>query len=154
MTDTNKSAIPAGGWPVPPKYGAPISLEKAKRVMAAAEAEANANGWPMVIAIFDSSGHLKLLHRLDQANQGAVLLAQRKAQTAIQFRRPTRLFEEMLSANANGLKMLAMGDELLPVEGGLPLLENGEVIGAIGVSGMLSSQDGQAAAAGARILEG
>jgi uncharacterized protein GlcG (DUF336 family) len=139
----------------PPKYGPPITLERARVVSTAAEAEATANGWPMVIAIVDSSGILKVLHRLDHANYGAVALSQRKAEAAIKFRRSTKVFEDILIAGATpGLRMLAMGSELIAVEGGLPLIENGEVIGAIGVSGMMSDQDGQVAQAGARALEG
>jgi glc operon protein GlcG len=154
MPDPEKlgpSAAPA----VPPKYGPPISLARARLVMAAAEAEATANGWPMVIAILDSTGYLKLLHRLDHANFGAVALAQRKAEAAIKFRRSTKVLEDMLVAGAApGLRMLSMGSELIAVEGGLPLLEHGEVVGAIGISGMQSTQDGQVASAGARALEG
>ena len=122
--------------------------------MAAAEAEASAQGWPMVIAILDSTGHLAMLHRLDQANYGAVALAQRKAEAAIKFRRSTKALEDMLLGGAPGLRMLSMGAELIAVEGGLPLVAGGEVIGAIGVSGMYSAQDGQVAIAGARVLEG
>jgi glc operon protein GlcG len=146
MADTNRTA--------PPPYGQPISLEKAKKVMAAAEAEANANGWPMAITILDSSGCLKLMHRLDNANQGAAVLSQRKAESAIKFRAPTRMFEEILVSGTYGSLMLAMGPDLLPVGGGIPLIERGEVIGSIGVSGMQPLQDGQVASAGARLLEG
>ena len=148
-TPSTQTTLPAAGTP-PPKYGRPISLDAARKVMAAAEAEANANGWPMAIAIFDSTGHLAMLHRLDQANHGAVALAQRKGEAAIKFRRPTKTFEDMLVAGGAGLRMLAMTSELIAVEGGAPLLQDGEVIGSIGVSGMQSHQDAQVANAGAR----
>jgi uncharacterized protein GlcG (DUF336 family) len=155
MPDPQNIAPPAAPAMVPPRYGPPISLARARVVMAAAEAEASANGWPMVIAILDSTGHLKLLQRLDQANLGAVALAQRKAEAAIKFRRSTKVLEDMLVAGgAPGLRMLSMGSELIAVEGGLPLIEQGEVVGAIGVSGMQSTQDGQVASAGARALDG
>lgn len=138
----------------PPKYGPPISLELAKRIMLAAEAEATNNDWPMVIAILDSGVNLVMLHRLDHANHGAVAFAQRKAETAVKFRRSTKVFEDLLCADTKGLRMLSMASELIAVEGGVPLLQNGEVIGSIGVSGMMSHQDGQVALAGARVLEG
>lgn len=135
-----------------PPYGRPIPLDAARRVMAAAEAEAQKNGWPMVIAILDSTGHLAMLHRLDGANLGAVALAQRKAEAAIKFRAPTKNFEDFLVAGGPGLRFLAMASELIAVEGGVPLVANGEVVGSIGVSGMQSSQDGIVANAGARAM--
>jgi glc operon protein GlcG len=148
MTSEDKRPAPPAP---PPPYGPPLSLALAKRVMAAAEAEANANGWPMVIAILDSTGHLAMLHRLDQANLGAVALAQRKAQTAIDFRRPTKIYEDMIGAG--GLRLLSVAAELIALEGGVPLVAAGQVVGAIGVSGMQSFQDGQVATAGARALD-
>jgi glc operon protein GlcG len=146
------SATPPPAPTSPPPYGPPLSLEAAKRVMAAAEAEAVANGWPMVIAIFDSTGHLAMLHRLDQSNLGAVGLAQRKAETAVRFRRATKVFEEIVAGG--GTRLLSVADDIITLEGGLPLLAGGLVVGAIGVSGMQSHQDGQVAAAGARALLG
>lgn len=138
---------------LPPKYGNPISLEAAKRVVAAAEAEAIANQWPMVIAIVDSGGHLVILHRLDQAQLGSVSIAQLKAETAVNFRRPTKVFEEAVAGSGIGLRVLSMAN-VCALEGGLPLLVGGEVVGAIGVSGMQSTQDAQVAAAGATALQG
>jgi uncharacterized protein GlcG (DUF336 family) len=135
---------------VSPPYGAPISLEAAKRVMAAAEAFASAKGWPVVIAVYDSTGRLKLLHRLDQSNLAALELAQRKAETAVRFRRPTKAFEEILAGG--GTRLLSIASEVVALEGGVPLFENGAVIGSIGVSGMSSPEDGEVAAAGALAL--
>lgn len=145
---------PAASFPsaAPPAYGPPISLAAARRVMFAAEGEADAHAWRMVIAIVDSGGNLVMLHRLDQANLGAVEIAQRKAAAAVNFRRPTKVFEDLLAAGGAGLRMLAFGPGLFPVDGGVPLIEKGLVIGAIGVSGMQSFQDAQVAAAGARAL--
>ncbi len=134
----------------PPPYGPPISLESAKRVVAAAEAFARSKGWPVVIAIFDSGGHLKLLHRLDQSNLAAVELAQRKAKTAVSFRRPTKAFEEIVAGG--GLRLLSIASEVVALEGGVPLFENGAVVGSIGVSGMSSPEDGEVAAAGVAAL--
>lgn len=135
----------------PPKYGAPIALEDAKRVVAAAEAEAMAHQWPMVIAIVDSGGHLVMLHRLDQAQHGSVSIAQLKAETAVNFRRPTKAFEEAVANGGIGLRILSMPG-VCALEGGLPLMVEGEIVGAIGVSGMQSTQDAQVAVAGANAL--
>lgn len=135
----------------PPSYGAPIALAEAARVMAAAEAEAVRNDWPMVIAIVGSGGHLVMLHALDDAQHGSVAVAQAKAETAVNFRRPSKLFEEAVEAGGLGLRVLAMSN-LLPLDGGLPLIVDGCVIGAIGVSGMQSTQDAQVAAAGVAAL--
>ena len=135
----------------PPPYGPPLSLDAARRVMAAAEAEASAHGWPMAIAIVDSSGHLVLFQKLNQTNLGSVALAQRKAEAAALFRRATKVFEDII-ATPGGVRLLSLGPELVAVEGGVPLMEGGAVVGAIGVSGMQSAQDGQVAAAGARAL--
>ncbi len=135
----------------PPPYGQPISLESAKRVAAAAEAFASDKGWPVVIAIFDSGGRLKLLHRLDQSNLAAVELAQKKAKTSVDFRRPTKAFEEIVAGG--GSRLLSIASEVVALEGGLPLFANGAVIGSIGVSGMSSAEDGEVAAAGALGLQ-
>ena len=136
----------------PPPYGPPLSLDAARRVMAAAEAEAVANGWPMAIAVVDSTGHLVLFQKLDQANLGSVALAQRKAEAAALFRRSTKVFEDIIATAPGGVRLLSLGPDLVPNEGGVPLLASGAVVGAIGVSGMQSTQDGQVAAAGARAL--
>lgn len=136
---------------LPPPYGAPITLDDARRVMAAAEAEAAAHGWPMAIAIVGSGGQLVMLHALDQVQHGSVPVAQAKAETAVNFRRPSKLFEEAVAAGGLGLRILGMAN-LLPLDGGLPLLIDGRVVGAIGVSGMQSTQDAQVAAAGAAAL--
>ena len=101
----------------PPPYGPPISLEAAKKVMAAAEAEASRNGWAVVIAIVDSTGHLAMLHRLDQSHLGAVAIAPRKAMSAVNFRRSTKVFDDIVSGGGAGLRMLAFAPEMLPVEG-------------------------------------
>jgi len=155
MSPTNDPPAPAAPAPGPaPAYGPPISLEAARKVMAAAEAEAVANGWRMAIAIVDSGGNLVMLHLMDQSNLGAVAIAPRKATAAVNFRRPTKVFEEMLVAGGAGIRMLAFTPELIPVDGGVPLIDAGLVIGAIGVSGMQSFQDAQVANVGARALGG
>ena len=138
---------------LPLPYGAPIALAAARAVMAAAEAEALANQWPMVIAIVDSGGNLVMLHKLDQAQIGSIAIAQGKAETAANFRRPTKVFEDSVAAGGLGLRVLSMHN-VTALEGGLPLVVDGLVVGAIGVSGMRSTQDAQVAAAGANALQG
>jgi uncharacterized protein GlcG (DUF336 family) len=142
---------PVAGAPLPQPYGPPITLAMARRVVDAAEAEAAKHGWPMVIAIFDSTGHLALLHRMDQAQLGSVAVAQGKAETAVLFRRPSKVFEDLVGKGGNHLRLLAMPG-MTPLEGGLPIMLNGAVIGGIGVSGMQSSQDQQVAEAGIAAL--
>lgn len=136
----------------PVVYGTPISLDAAKKVAAAAEKEAAGNGWPMVIAIVDSTGHLAVLHKMDQAQFGSVAIAQAKAETALNFRRATKVFEDSVANGGRGLRVLEMGN-VTGLEGGIPLLVNGEVVGAIGISGMQGHQDAQVAEAGAAALE-
>ena len=148
MTETDSKAVAPSG--VPPRYGSPISLADAERVVGAAQAFAEARGWPVVIAVFDSTAHLALLHRLDQANLGAVELAQRKAETAVRFRRATKAFEDMVAGG--GLRLLSVASDIIALEGGLPLLKDGLVIGSIGVSGLTSAEDAQVAQAGADAL--
>jgi glc operon protein GlcG len=136
---------------MPPRYGPPITLGQARVVMAAAEAEALANDWPMVVAIVGSGGQLVMLHALDHTQHGSVPVAQGKAETAVNFRRPSKLFEDAVASGSLGLRLLGMHN-LLPLDGGLPLIIDGCVIGAIGVSGMQSTQDAQVAAAGVAAL--
>jgi len=133
-------------------YGAPISLEQAKKVAAGAEAEARKNGWNVVIAILDSGGHLVLLQRLDNTQFASVEVAQQKAYSAVAFRRPTKVFQDGVAAGGEGLRILKLAGAT-PVEGGLPLIVDGKLVGAIGVSGVTSQQDNQIAKAGADALK-
>ncbi len=135
----------------PLAYGSPIRLEAAGRVVEAARNHAQANGWAMVIAVTDAGGHLVLLQRMDHAAHGSVEVAQRKAATAAAFKRATKGFEETLASGGATLRLLSMHNAIL-MDGGIPLIEDGRVVGAIGVSGMHPSQDGQVAEAGARVL--
>jgi glc operon protein GlcG len=132
-------------------YGAPIDLDTAKRVAAAAGKEADGNGWPVVIAIVDSGDNLVLLHRHDLAQLGSIAIAQAKASTAVKMKRPTKMLDEGVTKGGGGLRVLAL-DGIVPMEGGLPLMRDGKIIGAIGVSGVTSPQDGEVAAAGAAAL--
>jgi len=135
---------------VPPPttpYGAPISLDAAKKAMAAAEAEAVRNKWGVSVAIVDSGANLVMLHRLDNAQLASVRLAEAKARTAVEFRRPTKALEDAVAGGGVGLRVLTFGASL--AEGGVLILADGRIIGAIGVSGVASHQDAQVAKAGA-----
>ena len=138
--------------PLPPQpYGAPISLADAKKAMAAAEAEATKNGWGVAIAIVDSGANLVMLQRLDNAQLSSVRIAEQKARTAAEFRRPTKVFEDAVAGGGIGLRVLSFGASV--AEGGVPIVSGGKVIGAIGVSGVQSHQDAQVAQAGADALK-
>jgi len=135
----------------PLRYGTPITLDAARRVMAAAEAEAARNQWPMVIAIVDTAGHLVMLHRMDQAQNGSIVIAPEKARTAVDFKRPTKVFQDAVAQGGVHLRLLGTPNAL-PMEGGVPIIKDGEIIGGIGVSGMSSDQDAQVAEAGLAAL--
>jgi glc operon protein GlcG len=128
-------------------YGPPILLGVAKQVMAAAEAEAARNDWGVAIAIVDSGANLVMLHRLDNAQLSSVRIAEAKARTAAEFRRPTKVFEDAVAGGGIGLRVLTFDASV--AEGGVPIVSNGTIIGAIGVSGVQSHQDAQVAQAGA-----
>jgi glc operon protein GlcG len=143
---------PVAGQNTPPTYGPPITLEQAKKVAAAAESEARKNGWDVFIAIVDSGTNLVFLERLDDAQLGSLHVAQQKAYTAAGYRRSTKVFEDGVAAGGKDLRYL--GNELImPIEGGLPIIVGGKVIGAIGVSGVTSQQDAIIAKAGVDALK-
>ena len=146
---------PAAPPPPPPTtpYGAPIALDAAKQVMAAAEAEPMKNNWPMAIVILDSTGHLVMLHRLDNTQYGSIGVAEDKAHSALDFRRPSKVFEDLIAQGGLNLRLLALHGAT-PLEGGVPIIVDGKIIGAIGVSGAASNQDGQVAKAGADAAAG
>jgi glc operon protein GlcG len=128
-----------------------LTLEAAKKIAAAAEAEAIKNKWNVVIAIVDDGGHLIYLQRMDGTQTGSVDVAIKKAQTAMAFKRPTKVFEDAIAGGRNALIALPGA---LPLEGGLPLVTGNQSIGAIGVSGVKSTEDGQIAKAGSDSLAG
>lgn len=133
------------------KYGAPITLADARRVAEAAEAEAAANGWAVVVAVTDSGGNVVVLHRMDHAQLGSVDIARAKATTAVRFKRPTKSFEDGLEEGGRNTRALSM-EGVCAVEGGIMLIRKDEIIGGIGVSGVLPTQDAQVAAAGAAVV--
>ncbi len=134
--------------PPPPSYGAPLTLEAAKKAMAASEAEAKKNNWPVAIAILDTTGSLVMLQKLDNTQTGSVEIAVGKARTSLDFRRPTKALQDVVAGGGAGLRLLAVPN-MLPLEGGVPIVVDGKIIGAVGVSGVNSDQDAQVAMAGA-----
>jgi uncharacterized protein GlcG (DUF336 family) len=122
-----------------------LTLEATKQIAASANAEAKKNKWNVVIAIMDDGAHLLYLERMDSTQIASVVVAQEKAKTAVLFKRPSKALEEAVVAGRNVVMTLPGAT---PIEGGLPIVVDGELVGAIGVSGGTSSQDGMVAAAG------
>src|SRR5574339_117901 len=114
-----------------------LTLDAARRIAAAAEAEARKNNWAVSVAVVDDAGHLMLFHRLDGAKLVATDIAIRKARTAVYFQGPTKSLEEEV---AGGRTALLPIDGFMPLEGGIPLIVEGVLVGAIGVSGVTGSQ--------------
>ena len=138
--------------PPPPPYGTPITLDQAKKAMAAAEAEAKKNSWNVVIAVLDSGGHLVILHRLDGTQLGSIDVAKEKAYSAVLYRRPTKVFQDLVGQGGANLRLLRLSGAS-PLEGGIPIVMDGKIVGAVGVSGVTSEQDAQIAKAGADALK-
>jgi len=136
---------------MPNPYGVSINLETAKKVAAAAIAEARKNNWTMAVAITDTAGDLIYFEKIDATQTGSVKVSMNKARSAALFKRPTKAFQDVLAAGGEGLRVLGL-EGAVPVEGGLPLLMDGKIVGAIGVSGGTSQQDGVSAKAGADAL--
>jgi len=134
---------------LPNGYGASIGVETARKVAAAATAEGKKNGWTVAVAIVDQAGELVLFERIDNTQAGSVKVAQEKARTAARFKRPTKAFEEALVGGRQAILGLP---DVVPLEGGIPLIIDGKIVGAIGVSGATSQQDGVCAQAGADTL--
>lgn len=132
-------------------YGPPISLADAKKAMAAAEAEAVRNNWGVAIAIVDSGANLVMMMRLENAQLSGPRIAEAKAMTSVEFRRPTKTFEDAVAGGGIGLRVLTFGASV--AEGGVPIVSGGKIIGAIGVSGVASHQDAQIAQAGADAIK-
>ena len=127
-----------------------LTLDDAKIIAAAAEAEARRNDWPVVIAIVDDGGHLLFLLRLDNTQYGSIEVAIQKARSAIAFRRQTKVLEEQVTQGQ--VRYLGLPGAI-PIEGGLPIVSENQFIGAIGVSGVRSHQDAQIAQVGIDALE-
>ena len=139
------------GAQAPTPYGPPINLEQAKKVVAGAEAEAKKNGWPVVIVVLDSGGQMVMLQRLDNAQWGSIDIAREKARTAVALRRPTKVLQDGIAQGGVNLRFLSTGFSVL--EGGIPIVLDGKIIGSVGVSGVTSQQDAQIAQAGIDTLK-
>jgi glc operon protein GlcG len=125
-----------------------LTIADADRITAAAEAKAKAEGWNVVIAILDDGGHLVSLRRMDGVQIGSVEVAQAKAKSAVYFKRPTKAFEDM--SKTEGGARVATLPNATAIEGGLPFFKDGVIVGAIGISGVTSAQDGIIAEAGVK----
>jgi glc operon protein GlcG len=138
--------------PPPPAYGPAITLEQAKKVLAAAEAEAKKNNWPVVISVVDPGGQLVALSRLDNTQFGSIEVARDKAYSAVAFRRPTKVFQDLIAKSGDNVRLLGLrGASVL--EGGIPIVVDGKIIGAVGVSGATGVQDSQVAQAGVEAMK-
>jgi glc operon protein GlcG len=133
---------------MPNPYGAAIGLDNAKKVAAPAIAEAAKNNWTMAVAVVDPSGNLVYYEKMDNTQIGSANMAIEKARSAALFKRPTKTFQDALAAGGDGMRILRL-QGAVPIEGGIPILVDGKIAGAIGVSGGTAPQDGQCAKAGA-----
>jgi glc operon protein GlcG len=133
----------------PPSYGPPIGIELARKIAASALTEARKNKWPMAIAIVDTHGFLKYYEMMDDTQTASADIAIDKARSAAMFRRETKSFQDGIDKGRTAILGLPGA---MPIEGGLPILVDGRVIGGIGVSGMSSAQDAQVARAGLRAV--
>jgi uncharacterized protein GlcG (DUF336 family) len=137
---------------MPNPYGPPISLEDAKKVVAPALAEARQNTWTVAVAVVDTGGILVYFEKMDNTQIGSSEVAIGKARSAVLFKRPTKVFQDTLAGGGDGFRVLGL-QGAVPIEGGIPLLIDGKIVGAIGVSGVTAQQDGQCAKSGAEALK-
>jgi len=135
-----------------PGYGPSINLDNAKKVTAAAAAEARRNNWSVVISIHDTHGELVYLERMDDTQIASVKIAQGKGRTAAIFKRPSKALQDGLAGGGAGWRILHL-EGAVAVEGGVPIMMDGKIVGAIGVSGVTSEQDGQIARAGTAVIK-
>ena len=145
-------ALSVGAQQGPLPYGAPISLEVAKKAAAAAAAEARKNGWFMAIAVTEPSGDLVYFEKMDNTQFGSINIALGKARTAAKFKRPSKVFQDLLAKGDNFTYLLGL-EGAMPVQGGLPIVVDGKIVGAIGISGATGDQDSQCAMAGLEALK-
>ncbi len=130
-----------------PQYGANVSHEQARKAIAGAVAESRKLNLPMAITVVDNAGQLVAFERMDNTQTGSIGVSQDKAVSAAMYRRPTKVFQDALAAGGAGLRILTLRGANA-VEGGVPLMADGKIIGAIGVSGGSAEQDGVVAKAG------
>ncbi len=137
---------------LPNPYGPPISVENAKKAAAAALAEAVKNHWVMAVAVVDPTGTLVYYEKTDNTQIGSANVSINKARSAALYKRPTKAFQDALAGGGAGLRVLGL-EGAVPVEGGVPIVSDGKIIGAIGVSGDASENDGKCAVAGAAAIK-
>jgi len=133
-------------------YGPSVTSDQAKAAAAAAVAEARKNQWTMAVAVVDTAGDLVYFEKMDNTQVGSVDVAIAKARSSARFKRPTKAFEDALAAGGVGVRVLSL-PSAVPVEGGVPLMVAGKIVGAIGASGGSSQQDGVVAQAGVGALK-
>ena len=131
-------------------YGAPITAARAQEVIQAAAEEANKRGWPLNIAVVDSGGNLVSFLRMDGAQLASIAIAQHKARASVKYRRATRVFED--AVQKSDYKYILSLDDAIASRGGIPLVEDGKMIGAVGCSGATGSQDEVVCTAGAAVI--
>ena len=141
------AAAPASAQ-MPNPYGASVTLETARKITATAMAEASKSGFKMAIAVVDTAGDLVYFEKMDGTQVASVNIAQDKARSSVRFKRPTKAMQDVLAQGGAGVRFLAL-QGAVPVEGGLPIVMDGKIVGAIGASGGTSDQDGQVAKVGA-----
>lgn len=145
-------AVSAGAQMMSNPYGPNISLENAKKAAAPALAEARKNNWTMVVAIVDAAGDLVYYEKMDNTQLGSSQVAIGKARSAVRFKRPTKAFQDAVAGGGAGVRILGL-EGAVPIEGGIPIVMDGKIVGAIGVSGDSSDHDGICAQAGANALK-
>jgi len=148
-TPPNLDAIPEK-MPFANPYGPPISAQRAEAAVQATIAETTKRGWAMNIAVVDSGGNLVTFTRMDGAQLASISIAEHKARVAVKFRRPSRAFED--AVQKGGLNYILSLDDVVASRGGIPLIEDGKIIGAIGCSGGTGSQDEAACMVGAATI--
>lgn len=152
MLASNPLDVIPNEMPFDVPYGRPISLEQAQAVIHAAVAEARKRNWKMNVAVVDSGGNLVAFERMDGAMLASIQIAQHKSRAAVTFRRPTKVFED--GVNLSHLNYLLAFDGIIASRGGIPLIAQGDIIGAIGCSGGTDSQDEVVSEAGAAVING
>lgn len=138
--------------PAPLPYGPPISVEMAKKAAGAALVEARKNNWTMAVAIVEPSGVLVYYEKMDNTQIGSATVSIEKAKTSALFKRPTKALQDAVASGGAGLRVLSLPGAT-PIEGGVPIVVNGQIVGAIGISGDSSDHDGICAQAGANSLK-
>ena len=150
VASSNPLDVVPDAMPFDVPYGAPISLDQAEAVIDAAVAEAKRRNWKMNVAVADSGGNLVAFQRMDGAMLASIQIAEHKARAAATFRRPTKVFEDGI--NLMHLNYLLAFDGVIASRGGIPLIDKGAIIGAIGCSGGTDSQDEIVSKAGAAVI--